>query len=69
MVKPRITNLTPKIVDTQNVVKELQQKILSQTRETLGDQNVSESFLKNLSEAIQNVSDHQHQKRSIKQKF
>ena len=69
MVKPRITNLTPKIVDTQNTVKDLQQKILNQTKETLGNQNVSESFLRNLSEAIQNVSDTQKKSAELTKNF
>ena len=68
MIKPRITSLNPKIIDTQNTVKELQQKVLNQTKE-LGLENVSESFINSLSKAIENVSDNQMKSAELTKNF
>ena len=68
MIKPRMTSLNPKIIDTQNTVKELQQKVLNQTKE-LGSENVSESFINNLSKAIENVSDNQMKSAELTKNF
>ena len=68
MIKPRITSLNPKIIDTQNTVKELQQKVLNQTKE-LGIENVSESFINSLSKAIENVSDNQMKSAELTKNF
>ena len=68
MIKPRMTSLNPKIIDTQNTVKELQQKVLNQTKE-LGIENVSESFINSLSKAIENVSDNQMKSAELTKNF
>lgn len=68
MIKPRMTSLNPKIIDTQNTVKELQQKVLDQTKE-LGLENVSESFIDNLSKAIENVSENQMKSAELTKNF
>lgn len=68
MIKPRMTSLNPKIIDTQNTVKELQQKVLNQTKE-LGHENVSESFINSLSKAIENVSDNQMKSAELTKNF
>ena len=68
MIKPRMTSLNPKIIDTQNTVKELQQKVLNQTKE-LGSENVSESFINSLSKAIENVSDNQMKSAELTKNF
>tara|TARA_B100001057_G_scaffold38996_1_gene35092 strand:+ start:99 stop:437 length:339 start_codon:yes stop_codon:yes gene_type:complete len=68
MIKPRMTSLNPKIIDTQNTVKELQQKVLNQTKE-LGLENVSESFINSLSKAIENVSDNQMKSAELTKNF
>ena len=68
MIKPRMTSLNPKIIDTQNTVKELQQKVLNQTKE-FGHENVSESFINSLSKAIENVSDNQMKSAELTKNF
>ena len=68
MIKPRMTSLNPKIIDTQNTVKELQQKVLNQTKE-LGLENVSESFINSLSKAIENVSENQMKSAELTKNF
>ena len=68
MIKPRMTSLNPKIIDTQNTVKELQQKVLNQTKE-LGLENVPESFINSLSKAIENVSDNQMKSAELTKNF
>tara|TARA_E500000178_G_C16661005_1_gene590614 strand:- start:317 stop:655 length:339 start_codon:yes stop_codon:yes gene_type:complete len=68
MIKPRMTSLNPKIIDTQTTVKELQQKVLNQTKE-LGLENVSESFINSLSKAIENVSDNQMKSAELTKNF
>ena len=68
MIKPRMTSLNPKIIDTQNTFKELQQKVLNQTKE-FGHENVSESFINSLSKAIENVSDNQMKSAELTKNF
>jgi flagellar hook-basal body complex protein FliE len=69
MIKPRMTSLNPKIIDTQNTVKELQQKVLDQTKDSSSIGNVPESFVNSLSKAIENVSENQMKSAELTKNF
>ena len=60
-MKPRMTNL-PNIAETQSKVKNLQEKIISQTQEVLGGQNTSENFAKSLNENYEQYLQREHNK-------
>ena len=64
-----MTSIMPKIQDTQNSVKELQEKIIRQSKETLGEQNVTAEFVNSLTNAIQNVSDTQMKSAELTKNF
>ena len=69
MIKPRMTSLNTKIIDTQNTVKELQQKVLNQTKDSSSIGNVPESFVNSLSKAIENVSENQMKSAELTKNF
>jgi len=68
-MKPRMINMTTNLIDTQSAVKNLQEKIIQQTKDTLGEKNVTESFVNNLSEALQNVSETQLKSAELTKNF
>tara|TARA_B100000989_G_C19507614_1_gene457237 strand:- start:1432 stop:1770 length:339 start_codon:yes stop_codon:yes gene_type:complete len=68
-MKPRITNINPKVLDAQNTVKNLQEQIIKQSKEALGNENISESFVKTISKAIQNVSENQQKSAELTKNF
>ena len=68
-MKPTMTSIMPKVQDTQNSVKELQEKIIRQSKETLGEQNVTAEFVDSLTNAIQNVSDTQMKSAELTKNF
>ena len=68
-MKPGMTSLNPKAIDTQNTVRELQEKIINQTKQTLGEENITESFVNSLSKAIQNVSEAQLKSAELTKNF
>jgi len=68
-MKPTMTPLMPKVQNTQNSVKELQEKIIRQSKETFGEQNVTEEFVNSLTKAIQNVSETQMKSAELTKNF
>jgi len=59
----------PKIADTQSKIKNLQEKIMNQTQEALGEKNSSENFAKSLGNAIENISNSQMESAKLTKNF
>ena len=60
---------TANLNETQVKVKNLQEKIIQQAKDTLGEKNVTESFVENLSNALQNVSENQLKSAQLTKNF
>ena len=67
-MKPRMIT-TANLNETQIKVKNLQEKIIQQAKDTLGEKNVTESFVENLSNALQNVSENQLKSAQLTKNF
>ena len=67
-MKPRMIT-TANLNETQVKVKNLQEKIIQQAKDTLGEKNVTESFVENLSNALQNVSENQLKSAQLTKNF
>ena len=67
-MKPTMTSL-PNIADTQSKIKNLQEKIMNQTQEALGEKNSSENFAKSLGNAIENISNNQMESAKLTKNF
>tara|TARA_X000000950_G_C13876582_1_gene645059 strand:+ start:104 stop:442 length:339 start_codon:yes stop_codon:yes gene_type:complete len=68
-MKPRMITTPTNFNETQIKVKNLQENIIKQAKDTLGEENVTESFVKNLSNALQNVSDNQLKSAELTKNF
>ncbi len=68
-MKPRMTSIMPSALETQDKIKNLQEKIIDQTKKTLGEENVSENFINNLTKALENVSDNQMKSAELTKNF
>jgi len=68
-MKPRMTNLNPKVLDAQNTVKNLQEQIVKQSKDALGSDKISADFVETISKAIQNVSDNQQKSAELTKNF
>tara|TARA_Y100000994_G_C15263523_1_gene263862 strand:- start:129 stop:467 length:339 start_codon:yes stop_codon:yes gene_type:complete len=68
-MKPRMTSVMPSAIEAQDKIKNLQEKIIDQTKKTLGEENVSENFINNLTKALENVSDNQMKSAELTKNF
>lgn len=68
-MKPRMINLKPQVTETQNTIKNLQEKIVSSSKELNQNQGISSDFINNLEKAVQNVSDNQKKSAEITKSF
>ncbi|MAH78707.1 MAG: flagellar hook-basal body complex protein FliE [Rickettsiales bacterium TMED254] len=59
----------PSAIEAQDKIKNLQEKIIDQTKKTLGEENVSENFINNLTKALENVSDNQMKSAELTKNF
>ena len=68
-MKPRMINLKPQVNETQNTIKNLQEKIINSSRELNQNQEISSDFINNLEKAVQNVSENQKKSAEITKNF
>ena len=68
-MKPSMTAIKPRTTENQYLVKNLQENIIKQSKEVLGNENISESFVKSITQAIDDVSSNQMKSAELTKKF